>query len=120
MKMISLVKMIILSSLLAVSSIAHAQSLNLQQAMNQLSTVKAQGLVGEQRNGYLGVVDDTATSSQIVELINRARRDEYVRIAEENGIAVAEVEALAGERAIQRTQTGHMIQNQAGSWVKKP
>lgn len=93
-------------------------AMNLQQAMNALSPAKEQGLIGEQINGYLGVVQDSAESRQIVELINDARRAEYGRIARDNNIAVADVEARAGQRAIERTPAGQFILLD-GQWVKK-
>jgi uncharacterized protein YdbL (DUF1318 family) len=95
------------------------QQLTLQQAMDQLHQAKADGWVGEQPNGYLGVVRDSAQARQIVEQINEARRKEYARIADENDIAVADVELLAGKRAIERTQSGHYIKID-GQWKKKP
>ena len=87
--------------------------------MDQLHQAKADGWVGEQPNGYLGVVRDSAQARQIVEQINEARRKEYARIADENDIAVADVELLAGKRAIERTQSGHYIKID-GQWKKKP
>lgn len=101
------------------SPLAHAQQLSLQEAKAQLSEAKEQGLVGEKPNGYLGVVKPTATAKQIVKEINEARRKEYMRIANENNIAVADVELLAGERAIERTESGHYIKVD-GQWQKKP
>ena len=38
-------------------------AMNLQQAMNALPHAKAQGLVGEQPNGYLGVVNEIGRAS---------------------------------------------------------
>lgn len=103
----------------AVSTLSYAQQLTLQQAMDQLQQAKANGWVGEQPNGYLGVVEQNATAQQIAEQINEARRKEYTRIAEENDIAVADVELLAGKRAIERSASGHFIKVD-GEWQKKP
>lgn len=101
------------------STVSYAQQITLQEAMDLLQEAKAKGWVGEQPNGYLGVVKDTPKAEQIVEQINEARRKEYTRIAEENNIAVADVELLAGKRAIERTQSGHYIKVD-GEWQKKP
>lgn len=97
---------------------AHANSISLQEAMASLTASKEQGHVGEQQNGYLGVVQNRGNAGDIVDLINDARRAEYTRIAEQNNIAVADVEAMAGKRAIERTPTGHYIQLD-GEWVVK-
>ena len=93
-------------------------AMNLQQAMTALPNAKAQGLVGEQPNGYLGVVNASADAEQIVKLINDARRAEYVRLAKENNIAVSDVEAMAGHKAIERTVRGHFILLD-GNWIQK-
>ncbi|TDP40652.1 hypothetical protein DEU29_101201 [Idiomarina aquatica] len=106
-------------SSVTISTASHAQQMTLQQAMDQLQQAKANGWVGEQPNGYLGVVEQTATAQQIAERINEARRQEYTRIAEENDIAVADVELLAGKRAIERSASGHFIKVD-GQWRKKP
>ncbi|MCC5879264.1 MAG: YdbL family protein [Idiomarina sp.] len=102
----------------AITGTAHANEMSLQQAMSELSGAKAQGQVGEKSNGYLGVVNDAAQAHMIVNLINDARRSEYARIAEQNNIAVADVEAMAGKRAIERTPAGQYIQLD-GEWVVK-
>ena len=101
-----------------ISTASHAQQMSLQQAMEQLQQAKANGWVGEQPNGYLGVVEQNATAQQIAENINEARRQEYARIAEENDIAVADVELLAGKRAIERSASGHYIKVN-GQWQQK-
>lgn len=96
-----------------------ASAMNLQQAMSALGNAKAQGLVGEKPDGYLGVVQNSADSAEIVKLINEARRTEYQKVAKDNNIAISDVEAIAGKKAIERTQKGHYIflNNQ---WLKKP
>lgn len=98
---------------------ALAQSdLTLQQAMSELSAAKEQGQLGERQNGYLGVVQSSETAEEIADLINDARRAEYTRIAEQNNIAVSDVEAMAGKRAIERTPPGQYIEVD-GEWMVK-
>ncbi|RUO25446.1 DUF1318 domain-containing protein [Aliidiomarina minuta] len=96
-----------------------ANAMTLQEAMSELTSAKEQGLVGERQNGYLGVVvEESAEAETIVRLINDARRAEYTRIAENNNIAVSDVEAMAGKRAIERTPTGQYVQVD-DRWVRK-
>lgn len=116
MKTVTLLRTALLSMFLMTS--AAAMAIDLQEAMSALGSAKEQGLVGEQQNGYLGVVEDEGNASEIVQLINDARRDEYTRIAEQNDIAVSDVEALAGKRAIERTSPGHYVQID-DEWVRK-
>lgn len=95
-------------------------AMNLQQAMSSLSDAKDEGLVGEQPNGYLGVVSsNNVDAEEIVKLINEARRGQYQRLAQDNGLSLLDVETMAGQKAIERTNSGHYILVN-GKWAKKP
>ena len=83
-----------------------------------LDDAKMQGLVGEKPDGYLGVVVDSPATRSLVADINTKRKARYQALANKNGITLQQVEALAGEKAISKTSTGHMIWKN-GRWVKK-
>ncbi|GAB2926082.1 YdbL family probable chaperone protein [Rheinheimera gaetbuli] len=116
MKLVKQIKMLLLPTLFALS--LPVLAMDLQQAMAALGQAKAQGLVGEQVNGYLGVVQDSNDAADIVKLINEARRAEYARLAKQNNISLADVEAMAGKKAIERTSSGQYIWLN-GNWTKK-
>lgn len=84
-----------------------------------LSDAKTQGLVGEMPNGYLGVVVESAEAKSLVASVNKKRKSIYMNLARKNKITMQQVTALAGEKALAKTQSGHFIQNAAGQWVKK-
>ncbi|GAA5134669.1 YdbL family protein [Thalassotalea piscium] len=84
-----------------------------------LDDAKQQGLVGEMPNGYLGVVVNSAEAQSLVESINKKRKSIYIDLARENKLTMQQVTALAGAKAIEKTQSGHFIKNAAGNWVKK-
>jgi len=94
-------------------------AMTLQEASARLANAKSDGLVGERPDGYLGVVQPSGDADMIVSLINAARREEYQRIATQQGVSRATVEALAGERAIARSASGHYVLD-GGRWVRKP
>ncbi|MCO6430404.1 MAG: YdbL family protein [Deltaproteobacteria bacterium] len=98
----------------AVLTIQPAYALSIDEA-------KAQGLVGETTTGYLAAVKQDASLevATLVKEINNQRRREYAQIAQKNRTAVAAVEKLAGEKAIQRSPAGTFVQKPDGSWVKK-
>ncbi|VXC75602.1 conserved exported hypothetical protein [Pseudomonas sp. 8Z] len=104
--------------LLALTLSLPAYALNLNQAMSALSDAKASGQLGEQPNGYLGVVKPGGQAEEIARLINQARRGEYQKVAKDNGIALGDVEAIAGKKALERTPKGQFIQLN-GQWVQK-
>ncbi|MCY1434074.1 hypothetical protein D9M71_501190 [compost metagenome] len=74
--------------------------------------------MGEQADGYLGVVSSGGQAADIAAQINAARRAEYQKVASQNGAKLSDVEALAGKKAIERTPSGQYIQV-GGKWVRK-
>ncbi len=85
----------------------------------ELSNAKEQGLVGEQRNGLLGVVQASPEAAQLVEDINSRRLIKYKQLAVKNAMTLEQVSILAGEKAIKKTPAGQYIENSAGEWVVK-
>lgn len=87
----------------------------------ELDAAKQQGLVGEQADGYLGIVTPSPSSevTALVEEVNAKRRAQYQRIATQNGIALADVEALAGQKTIDKTPSGYYVKPPGSGWRKK-
>lgn len=86
-----------------------------------LEEVKAQGVVGEQPNGYLGVVRPgvAADVQALVNDVNQKRRQMYEDIARRNSTKLEAVEMLAGKTAIDNTRPGNFVRSPSGQWVKK-
>lgn len=84
-----------------------------------LADAKQQGLVGETANGYLAAVKSNSEVSSLVKSVNEKRKKIYLALAKKNKITVEQVGVLAGKKAIAKTQSGHMVKNSAGKWVKK-
>lgn len=110
-------QVLMLSILLAFS--ANVWSMDLSAAMSQLGSAKSQGLVGEQPNGYLGVIKNQNNAQEVVKLINQARKEQYQKLAQNHNVPLNEIEVLAGKKAIQKTPSGLYIQID-GKWIKKP
>lgn len=89
-------------------------ALDVQEAKNA-------GWIGEQRDGYLGLVTEQAPAGvgELLAQINQERRRSYQGIASKNNIDLRAVEALAAEKAMQKTPPGQFIQGADGRWVKK-
>ncbi len=84
-----------------------------------LDEAKAKGQVGEKASGYLGAVTGgNAEVQALVSDINQKRRQAYEEIAKRNGTSLNSVETLAGEKAIQNTKPGNMVEG-PGGWLKK-
>ena len=86
-----------------------------------LQEAKAQGLVGEQANGYLGLVKSGAPADvkALMNDINAKRKKEYEDIARRNKTDLNVVETLAGKKAIDMTPPGQYVKLPSGQWVKK-
>jgi len=88
-----------------------------------LDSAKAQGLVGERQNGYVGIVTSSPTPElrRLVDDINLRRRASYQSIAARTaGASLNAVEQLAAEKLIAKTPSGQYVENASGAFVKKP
>jgi len=104
--------------LMALSLALPALAMTLGEAMSALGNAKARGQLGEMPNGYLGVIEAGGQAREIAKLINQARRTEYQKLARENGIQLGDVEAIAGQKAQDKTPRGQFIQLN-GKWIRK-
>lgn len=86
-----------------------------------LGDAKAKGWVGEQADGYVGIVDASAPAdvAALVKAVNGKRKQGYADIAKQNGTSLAAVAARAGERNIEKTQAGHFVKRSGAGWAKK-
>ena len=89
-------------------------SLTLQEAKND-------GLLGEQRSGYIGLVVESAPAEAVTLArdVNNQRRELYQQIARQNNLTLEQVAALAFDKAVEATPPGQFLQNASGSWVQK-
>jgi uncharacterized protein YdbL (DUF1318 family) len=51
--------------------------------------------------------------------VNDKRREEYARIASQNKISVSDVEKLAGQKAIEKTESGNYIRLPNSDWQRQ-
>ena len=116
MTLLKPLQILFISLFLALSS--NVWAMDLSSAMSKLSTVKSQGLVGEQTDGYLGVVKKQNDVQKITQLINQARKEQYQKMAQNHKVSLQEIEALAGKKAIEKTAPGLYIKID-GKWLKK-
>lgn len=91
------------------------------QEQNMMHDAKSRGLIGEQLNGYLGVVTSSPSSEvkALVDKTNAERKALYKSIASRNSLKLEDVESLAGKKAVKKTKAGQYIQQSNGQWGKK-
>jgi len=81
------------------------------------ASARANGSVGEQTDGYLGIVGQATTELQrLVNDINIRRRAVYAEKAQENNATLEQYAITAGCQAITRTVPGEKYQAPDGSW----
>ncbi len=81
------------------------------------AAARANGSIGEQTDGYIGIVGATTPQLQtLVNDINIRRRAVYAAKAQENGATLEQYATTAGCQAIARTSAGEKYQAPDGSW----
>lgn len=108
----------VLAALVAATPVA-AQAMNAKAAVD---AAKAQGVVGEQADGFLGFVKpstDTALKAAVDE-INAGRAQLYREAAAKNGVSVEAAGASAFNTVVQsRLKPGEFYKPAGGGWVRK-
>ena len=110
-------------STLVAAAAALALSGGLAMAQNNvIESAKDQCLIGEQSDGYLGVVDGKTISTETereMRSVNNQRKTAYANIAEQRGITVQQVGQIAAANLIEKANTGECVEATDG-WVRKP
>ena len=85
-----------------------------------LEKAKAEGLIGEQADGYLGLVTGSAPPDvrKGVDEVNAQRRGLYAKRAKEQGTDARTYGAVVGAKLVAEEKPGHYVKTDKG-WVKK-
>ena len=92
-------------------------------ASPMIEAAKAKCVVGEQSDGYLGVVDATAASEEVkreVRAVNQQRKAAYANLAAKNGVTIEDTAALTGKRLVENAASGQCVRTPDGAWAKQP
>ena len=85
-----------------------------------VDAAKSAGKVGEQADGYLGIVagaDGAITAA--VNSINAGRREVYSQTASKSGVTPDAAGQATGAQLIAKTPAGEFIKPLGGAWTKK-
>ena len=112
--------MIRLLSIVAASLMLMAASATIGEALAApLDDAKANGLVGEQADGYLGAVENHGEVQALIDEINAKRQAKYEEIAGKRGAPTEAVARIAGKKLIERAPKGEFVKGSDGQWVQK-
>jgi uncharacterized protein YdbL (DUF1318 family) len=85
-----------------------------------VTAAKAAGTVGEQADGYLGIVSSADGAVQAaVNNINAGRRQVYAQTAAKSGVTPDAAGQATGAQLIANTPAGQYIKPLGGAWTKK-
>lgn len=82
----------------------------------------AAGTVGEQSDGYLGVVSGKSVDAQTkrtIDEVNIKRRAVYTQLAAQKGATVDQVAAVVAEKQVAKLPSGAYFQDASGAWKRK-
>ena len=89
-----------------------------------IEQAKAQGVIGEQYDGYIGIADPGRASAEVkrkVDQINAGRLAEYTRISQKTGDPVDTVAKAMAAKQFDRASSGEMLKpGPSDPWQKKP
>lgn len=100
----------------AIAGVAYAASALIEGA-------KSKCVVGEQADGYLGVVDASKASADLrreVDSVNMQRKAAYTQLAAKNGVSIEVAASLTAEKLIAQATSGQCVRDQNGAWRKLP
>ena len=86
-----------------------------------ISSAKAEGLVGEANTGFLAAVHTPASAEvrALIADVNKKRKAQFTSTAQKTGTTVAQVANRFYELAVQKTAPGNYYQDSGGRWKKK-
>ncbi|MEK7265581.1 MAG: YdbL family protein [Pseudomonadota bacterium] len=111
-------KILAITAIAAIASIAAAHA-----APPIIEAAKAKCIVGEQADGYLGVIDPVAADEALkreVRSVNQLRKARFADLAAQNGITIEDAAAIAGKRLVESATSGQCVRMPDGSWAKQP
>ena len=94
---------------------------NRKERYEQLSALKAQGVLGENNHGYVDVLKDEGAASQVAFEENQDRKVIYTAVAEQNDItsSMDVIEKVFAQVQREKAKPGESIQEEDGQWSVK-
>ncbi len=84
-----------------------------------IEDAKDRCVVGEQADGYLGVVGDAEVDDALrreIRDVNQQRKAFYADLAQKNGVSIEVTAALTAEKLINSAEAGECVRGSDGAW----
>jgi uncharacterized protein YdbL (DUF1318 family) len=108
----------IIACLIGTTSFAGALKERMMQRAPAIATLKAQGVVGENRAGFLEF-RNAPQQEALVQAENADRKKAYTAIAKKNGGSIKKVGEIRAEILARKAPSGTWLQNPDGQWYQK-
>jgi uncharacterized protein len=110
-----------IKSLLSGLLLALAMVFSAPAMADALDDARAAGLVGERPDGLVAPVSASAPANvlSLVQSVNAKRLEKYQEIANQKGVPVEQIGAIAGEKIIGKLKAGYKYMDSSGNWVTK-
>lgn len=94
---------------------------NRKARFSELQELKAQGVVGENNQGYVEVLKKGVNAESLVNAENKDRKLIYRAIEEQNNLqnALGTIEKVFGQVQRDKAKAGEKVQDEGGRWVTK-
>lgn len=108
------------AALLAAVALAAASTAAVAQRDPAYAAARAAGEVGEQPDGYLGIVGSPSPALRaLVNNINIQRKAAYTQKAQSSGSTVEQMAFVSGCNLVAQTSAGEKYQTPTGAWVTR-
>ena len=104
---------------LGVTAFADDIKARMKNRLPVIKELKAQGIVGEDKKGYLQFVGGNKTKADVGSAENKDRKTVYTAIAKQQGTTA---ELVGKRRALQiakKANPGEWVQDAGGNWIQK-
>jgi uncharacterized protein YdbL (DUF1318 family) len=106
-------------TMLLFATVAKADLESLKARVPVIVSLKEKGQVGEKPDGLLGVIKSDPKVQAIVDAENKDRMEVYKERAANQGQDLETLMKVLGDARLRSEKPGRMIQDAAGTWLKK-
>ncbi|NBX76287.1 MAG: DUF1318 domain-containing protein [Proteobacteria bacterium] len=112
-------KVLISIAIVTFSTFGFSDINSMRARLPKIVELKDKGFIGEQPDGFLGVVEDKEGAASVVAEENADRKEVYSERAKTQGQPLEVFGAVIGGAKTRDEQAGRFIRNSSGKWTKK-
>lgn len=121
MKNRATILLLVLTLVLSAAPAAFSQGIKdrMKARLPALKALKAQGVIGENNQGFLQYLGGAMPQKDMVDAENADRQTVYGAIAKQQGVSAAVVGQRRALQIVDLADPGEHLQNASGSWYRK-